>query len=67
MAKYRYTMLVTKVVVYDEVSIEVDAENEVIAKKLARDEAKKMDFSGESYTEKYDSKVYCYSCNPVKE
>lgn len=66
MAKYRYTMIVKKVVVYDEKTIEVVAANETEAKKLAKKEAEHCNWVDVDNV-KYSSEVYSYSCNPVEE
>lgn len=68
MAKYLYTMRVKKVVVYDEITIQVKAANEVEAKKLAKKEAEKMTFTVDDIDKvKYNADVFSYSCNPVEE
>ena len=66
MAKYRYTMIVKKVVVYDEKTIEVVAANETEAKKKAKKEAEYRNWVDIDNV-KYSSEVYSYSCNPVEE
>jgi hypothetical protein len=66
MAKYRYTMLVKKVVIYDEMTIQVNAENEVEAKKLAKEEAEYKNWVNVDDV-KYKAEVYSYTCKPVEE
>lgn len=66
MAKYRYTMIVKKVVVYDEKTIQVNAENEVEAMKLAKEEAEYKNWVDVDNV-KYKAKVYCYTSKPVEE
>ena len=66
MAKYRYTMRVKKVVVYDEITIQVNAENEVEAKKLAKKEAEYKNWVDVDAVN-YKAEVYCYTCKPVEE
>ena len=66
MAKYRYTMIVKKVVVYEEKPIVVVAANEKEAKKLAKKEAEYRNWVDVDKV-KYSSEVYSYSCNPVEE
>lgn len=66
MAKYRYTMRVKKVVVYDEITIQVNAENESAAKRLAKEEAEYKNWVNVDDV-KYKVEVYSYSCKPVEE
>ena len=66
MAKYRYTMRVKKVVYYDEITVYVNAENEFIAKDLAKEKAKTETFEDVS-TIKYNTEVISYTCKPVEE
>ena len=66
MAKYLYTMRVKKVVYYEEETIQVKAENEFVAKKLAVEKAKETTFE-DIDTVKYNTVVYSYTCNPVEE
>jgi hypothetical protein len=66
MAKYRYTMIVKKVVVYEEETIEVVAANEAEAKKLAKKEAEHCNWV-DIDREDYYPEVYSYSCKPVEE
>lgn len=66
MAKYRYTMKVKKVVYYDEIEVEVVAENEFVAKDLAKEKAKTETFDDVS-TIKYNTEVVSYTCKPVEE
>lgn len=66
MAKYLYTMRVKKVVVYDEITIQVKAANEFEAKKLAKKEAEYKNWVDVDST-KYTAEVYSYSCKPVEE
>ena len=66
MAKYRYTMIVKKVVVYDEKVIEVVAANETEAKKLAKKEAARQNWVDVD-REDYYPEVNSYTCNPVEE
>ena len=66
MAKYRYTMRIKKVVVYDEITIQVNAANEVEAKKLAKEEAEYKNWVDVD-TVNYKAEVISYSCKPVEE
>lgn len=66
MTKHRYTMIVKKVVYYDEITVVVNAENEVEAKKLAKKEAQYRNFVDVDKV-KYDIKTFSYTCNPVEE
>ena len=66
MAKYRYTMRVKKVVVYDEKTIEVVAANETEAKKLAKKEAEYKNWVDVDAVN-YKAEVYSYTCKPVEE
>ena len=66
MAKYRYTMIVKKVVVYDEKTIEVVAANKKEAKKLAKKEAEYRNWVDVDRVDYYPE-VFSYSCNPVEE
>ena len=66
MAKYRYTMTVKKVVVYEEKTIEVVAADEKEAKKLAKKEAEYLNWVDVDRADYYPE-VYSYSCNPVSE
>lgn len=66
MAKYRYTMIVKKVVVYEEKTIEVVAANDKQAKKLAKEEAEYRNWVSVDDV-KYKAEVFSYSCNPVEE
>ena len=65
MAKYRYTMRVKKVVVYDEKTIEVVAANETEAKKLAKKEAEYRNWVAVDDV-KYKTQYISQSCNPVE-
>jgi len=66
MAKHRYTMRVKKVVVYDEITIQVNAANEVEVKKLAKKEAEYKNWVDVD-TVNYKAEVYSYTCKPVEE
>ena len=66
MAKYLYTMRVKKVVVYDEITIQVKAANEVEAKKLAKEEAEYKNWVDVDNV-KYKAEVFSYSSKPVEE
>ena len=66
MAKYRYTIRVKKMVVYDEMTIQVNAENEAEAKRLAKEEAKHKNWVDVDAV-KYKADVYSYTCKPVEE
>lgn len=66
MAKYRYTMKVKKVVVYDEKTIEVVAANETEAKRLAKKEAEYKNWVDVDAVN-YKAEVYSYTCKPVEE
>lgn len=71
MAKYKYTMIVTKVVTTEE-TFYVVAENELEAKRLAKEEAKKHPekFDAEKFDEgtaRYKADVFSYTCKPVEE
>lgn len=66
MAKYLYTLRVKKIVYYEEKTIQVKAENEVIAKDLAMKKAKEIDFEDVDKV-KYTPVVLSYTCNPVEE
>ncbi len=66
MAKYRYTMIVKKVVVYEEKTIEVVAANETEAKKKAKKEAEYRNWVDVDRVDYYPE-VYSYSCKPVEE
>lgn len=65
MEKHRYTIRVKKVVVYDEITIQVNAANEVEAKKLAKKEAEYKNWVDVD-TVNYKAEVISYSCNPVE-
>ena len=66
MAKYLYTMRVKKVVVYDEITIQVKAANEVEAKKLVKKEAEYKNWVDVDAVN-YKAEVISYSCKPVEE
>ena len=66
MAKYRYTMIVKKVVVYEEETIVVVAANETEAKRLAKKEAESCNWKNVDRVDYYPE-VYSHSCNPVEE
>jgi hypothetical protein len=66
MAKHRYTIRVKKVVIYDEKTIQVVAENEVEAKRLAKKEAEYKNWVDVD-TVNYKADVYSYTCKPVEE
>lgn len=66
MAKYLYTLRVKKIVYYEEETIQVKAENEVIAKDLATKKAYEIDFEDVDKV-KYMPVVVSYTCNPVEE
>lgn len=65
MAKYRYTMMVKKVVYMSEETFHVIAENEVEAKKLARAEAANHPEKFEKETTRYIPEIFSVTCNPV--
>lgn len=66
MAKYLYSMRVKKIVHYEEIIVCVKAENEAVAKKLAKQEAQ---YRNIIYVDKvkYKIGVVSYSCKPVEE
>lgn len=66
MAKYRYTMRVKKTVVYDEMTIQVNAENEVEAQRLAKIEAQYRNWV-DVKSVRLHARVLSYSCKPVEE
>lgn len=66
MAKYKYTMIVTKVVTTEE-TFYVVAENEYEAKRLAKEEAKKHPEKFDEGTARYKADVFSYTCKPVEE
>ena len=66
MAKYKYTMVVKKVVVYEEKTIVVVATDEKEAKKLAKEEAERRNWVDVDRADYYPE-VYSHSCNPVSE
>ena len=66
MKKYLYTMRVKKVVVYDEITIQVKAANEVEAKRLAKTEAECKNWVDVDNV-KYKVELYSYTCKPVEE
>lgn len=66
MAKYLYSMRVKKIVHYEEIIIRVKAENEAVAKKLAKDEAQYRNITDVDKV-KYKVGVVSYICKPVEE
>jgi hypothetical protein len=70
MAKYKYTMKVKKVVIYDEIEVTVVAEDEARAKWLAENQAERENYfanCGVESTSIYHAEVYSYSANPVED
>ena len=66
MAKYRYTIRVKKVVIYDEKDIEVIASNELDAFRKARKEAEYRNWVDVDEVH-YETKYISQSCKPVEE
>lgn len=66
MAKYLYSMRVKKIVHYEEIIVRVKAENEAVAKKLAKEEAQYRNIIDVDKV-KYKVDVVSYSCKPVEE
>ena len=66
MAKYLYSMRVKKIVHYEEIIVRVKAENEVVAKKLAKEEAQYRNIIDVDKV-KYKVDVVSYLCKPVEE
>jgi hypothetical protein len=66
MAKYLYSMRVKKIVHYEEITVRVKAENEAVAKKLAKEEAQYRNIIDVDKV-KYKVDVVSYSCKPVEE
>lgn len=66
MAKYLYSMRVKKIVHYEEIIVHVKAENEAVAKKLAKEEAQYRNIIDVDKV-KYKVDVVSYSCKPVEE
>lgn len=66
--KYKYTMLVKKVVHTTTESVTVIAENEKEAKRLAIEEAKNNPDMFEEWEKfKYSARLFSVSCDPVEE
>lgn len=66
MAKYLYSMRVKKIVHYEEIIVRVKAENEAVAKKLAKEEAQYRNIADVDKV-KYKVGVVSYSSKPVEE
>lgn len=66
MSKYLYSMRVKKIVHYEEIIVRVKAENEAVAKKLAKQEAQYRNIIDVDKV-KYKVDVVSYSCKPVEE
>jgi len=66
MAKYLYSMRVKKIVHYEEIIVCVKAENEAIAKELAKEEAQYRNVTDVDKV-KYKVGVVSYSSKPVEE
>lgn len=66
MSKYLYSMRVKKIVHYEEIIVRVKAENEAVAKKLAKEEAQYRNITDVDKV-KYKVDVVSYSCKPVEE
>lgn len=66
MAKYRYTIRVKKVVIYDEKDIEVIASSDFDAFRKARREAEYRNWVDVDEVH-YETKYISQSCNPVEE
>lgn len=66
MAKYLYSMRVKKIVHYEEIIVRVKAENEAVAKKLAKQEAQYRNIIDVDKV-KYRVSVFSHSCKPVEE
>ena len=66
MAKYLYSMRVKKIVHYEEIIVRVKAENEAVAKKLAKQEAQYRNITDVDKV-KYKVGVVSYSSKPVEE
>lgn len=66
MSKYLYSMRVKKIVHYEEIIVRVKAENEAVAKKLAKQEAQYRNIIDVDKV-KYRVSVFSYSCKPVEE
>ena len=66
MAKYLYSMRVKKIVHYEEIIVRVKAENEAVAKKLAKEDAQYRNIIDVDKV-KYKVDVVSYSCKPVEE
>ena len=66
MAKYLYSMRVKKIVHSEEIIVRVKAENEAVAKKLAKQEAQYRNIIDVDKV-KYRVSVFSYSCKPVEE
>lgn len=59
-------MRVKKIVHYEEIIVRVKAENEAVAKKLAKEEAQYRNITDVDKV-KYKVGVVSYSCKPVEE
>lgn len=59
-------MRVKKIVHYEEIIVRVKAENEAVAKKLAKQEAQYRNIIDVDKV-KYRVSVFSYSCKPVEE
>lgn len=66
MSKYLYSMRVKKIVHYEEIIVRVKAENEAVAKKLAKQEAQYRNIIDVDKV-KYRVSVFSYSSKPVEE